>query len=169
MLSNLTQTMPAMGYSTYQVECLKMAIDIVAKQNALQEGKSPETRLIEQFLSLNQSQKMQFVQKWLLQNPQFFMNANVPAGLKKVLTDKTTVPAERTEAPAKKAEATAEKTEAPAKKAEAPAEKAEAPAEKAEAPAEKTAAPAEKTEAPAEKTEAPAEKTEAPAEKTAAA
>ena len=154
MLSNLTQTMPAMGYSTYKVECLKMAIDIVAKQNALQQGKSPETRLIEHVLSLNQSQKMQFVQKWLLQNPQFFMNANVPAGLKKVLTDKTTVPAEKTEAPA-------EKTEAPAKKAEAPAEKAEAPAEKAEAPAEKTAAPAEKTEAPAEKTDAPAEKTAA--------
>ncbi len=68
----LSSYFAAQGYAPYQVRYLSMAAYVRAQQQVMQSTTNPEQALIQQFMGLNNGQKMQFVQKWLLQNPQFF-------------------------------------------------------------------------------------------------
>lgn len=61
------------GYAPDAAAYLSTAAFVQAQQQAMQPPISNEQALIQQFMSLNDGQKMQFVQKWLLQNPQFFV------------------------------------------------------------------------------------------------
>jgi hypothetical protein len=64
----------AQGYAPFQSEYLSKGLFMDAQQKAVDKGKSQQQVLIQQFMNLNYGQKMQFVQAWLLKNPQFFKN-----------------------------------------------------------------------------------------------
>jgi hypothetical protein len=69
----------AQGYAPQQVSYLSMAAYVQAQQQVMQATMSPQQALIQQFMSLNDGQKMQFVQKWLLQNPSLFKKDSATA------------------------------------------------------------------------------------------
>lgn len=75
----LSNYFAAQGYAPQQVSYLSMAAYVQAQQQAMQATMSPQQAMIQQFMSLNDGQKMQFVQKWLLQNPSFFKKEGATA------------------------------------------------------------------------------------------
>lgn len=69
----------SLGYAPEQVRYLSTAAYVQAQQLAQRSPQTYEQALIQQFLNLNDGQKMQFVQRWLLQNPQYFMKEKAAA------------------------------------------------------------------------------------------
>ena len=70
----------SLGYSPEATEFYSQAAYTQAMQQAqlAQQPVNDQQQLIQQFMSLNDGQKMQFAQNWLLRNPQFFKKEAPP-------------------------------------------------------------------------------------------